>query len=203
MRLHLAKGTIALAAHIALEESGLDYELVWLDFAKGDQRSNAYLAINPKGRVPTLETEHGILTEAAAILAYISEMAPDAKLLPKDIWSRAKVAEMQLYLASTVHVNHAHKMRGSRWADDTAAHEAMRAKVTENMTENASLIEAEYLTGPWVLGDTYSTADIYLYTIARWLEGDGVDLAPFSKLRAHMAAMEARPAVKSAIALHM
>lgn len=203
MRLHLAKGTIALAAHIALEESGLEHDLVWVDFAKGEQRSDAYLALNPKGRVPVLETDEGVLTETSAMLGLIAARAPDAQLAPRDAWSRAKVAELHLYLAATVHVNHAHKMRGTRWADDAAAHDAMRAKVTGNMTENAALIERDYLKGPWVLGDAYSTADIYLYTIARWLEGDGVDLAPFPKLRAHMAAMEARPAVKSAIALHM
>ena len=202
MRLHLAKGTIALAAHIALEESGLDYDLVWVDFATGEQRSDAYLAINPKGRVPALETDHGILTETSAMLGLIAALAPAAKLAPTDPWAQAKVAEMHLYLASTVHVNHAHKMRGSRWADDPAAHDAMRAKVAENMTENAALIERDYLTGPWVLGAAYSTADIYLYTIARWLGGDGVDLAPFPKLRAHMSAMEARAPVQSAIALH-
>ncbi|PTX55725.1 glutathione S-transferase [Litoreibacter ponti] len=203
MRLHLAKGTIALAAHIALEESGLAFDLVWVDFATGEQRTEAYLAINPKGRVPALETDHGILTETSAMLGLIAEMAPEAGLMPGDMWARAKVAELHLFLAATMHVNHAHKMRGSRWADDPAAHKAMQAKVTENMTDNAALIERDYLRGPWVLGAQYSTADIYLYTIARWLEGDGVDLAPFPTLRAHMGAMEARPAVEKAIALHI
>lgn len=202
LRLHIAKGTIALASHIAMLETGLDFEPVFVDFKAGAQTKPDYLALNPKGRVPALETAHGILTETSAILHYISALSPDTGLSPTTDWDKAKVEEMHLYLASTVHVNHAHKLRGTRWADDAASHGAMRAKVAENMTQSTALIEQTYLKGPFVLGAAYSTADIYLYTIARWLAGDGVDLAAFPKLRAHMALMEARPAVQSALALH-
>jgi len=78
----------------------------------------------------------------------------------------------------------------------------MKAKVPENMTENAALIERDYLKGPYVLGDTYSTADIYLFTVSRWLEGDGVDMAQFPKLTAFRDMMAQRPAVASALELH-
>lgn len=201
--LHLAKGTVAVAAHIALEEVGAEYQLDWLDFASGAQRSDEYHAINPKGRVPALVTDQGIITETAAILGYIGALYPEAGLLPQDPFQRAKMEEMHLYFAATVHVAHAHKMRGHRWADDPAAHASMTAKVPETMAECFQLIEDVYLQGPWVLGDCYSLADIYLYTIARWLEGDGVQMARFPKVADHFARISARPAVGAVAALHV
>lgn len=202
LTLHLTKGTVALAVHIALEETGADHELVWVDFGAGEQRGAAYGAINPKGRVPTLITPHGPLTETAAILTWLAATHPGAGLRPTDPWAAAKVDELSIYLAGTVHVNHAHKLRGSRWSDDPATWPAMAARVAQNMHDGFALIEASLGTGPWLLGDSCSTADIYLFTIARWLEGDGVAMAQFPRVAAHFAAMSARPAVRRALALH-
>jgi len=199
-KLHLSKGTVALAVHIALNEVGADYDLIWVDFASGAQTKSDYLALNPKGRVPTLETPDGILTETSAILGYLAET--HAHLMPDTIWERAKLAELHLFLAATAHINHAHKMRGHRWSDDPDSYAAMKAKVPANMTENAALIERDYLKGPYVLGAQYSTADIYLFTVSRWLEGDGVDMTQFPKLTAFREMMAQRPAVASALELH-
>ena len=123
--------------------------------------------------------------------------------MPQTPFARARVEEMHLYLAATVHVAHAHRMRGSRWADDDTAIAAMKAKVPETMTACCDLIERHYLTGSFVLGETYSTADIYLFTVARWFEGDGVDLAAFPKVAGFIDRMKSRSAVKEALALHM
>lgn len=202
LRLHLAKGTVAVAPHIALVEAEADFDLVWVDFTSGQQTSAEYLAINPKGRVPSLETPNGILTETAAMLNYISTLYPAARLTPEDHWQRAKVEELHLFLAATVHINHAHKMRGHRWSDDPATYPAMKAKVAQNMTENAVLLERDYLKGPFVLGDQFSSADIYLFTVARWFAGDGVDMSTFPRLSAFLAMMAARPSVETALKLH-
>ena len=103
------------------------------------------LKINPKGRVPALITEKGILTETPAMLAYLAQIAPDQNLAPTDPFEFAIAQAINSYMASTVHVAHAHKHRGARWADDPLVHEAMRAKVTANMTECAQIIEKHYL----------------------------------------------------------
>lgn len=199
LTLHLAKNTIALAAHAALEESGADYALHWVDFSKAEQQSDAYLTLNPKGRVPTLITPSGPLTEVVAIMEWVAAtQAPS--LMPTDPWQAAKAREMMLFLAATMHVNHAHKMRGHRWADDTDAHSAMTAKVTENMGANATYIDG-LLTGDWVC-QTFSIADLHLWTICRWLDGDGVDIAATPKLAAHFDRVAARPAVARVAALH-
>lgn len=200
LKLFYAPGTCALASHIALEEAGAPYETVRLDFSQGEQRKPEYLKVNPKGRVPALITDRGILTETPAILVYIAQSFPAAKLAPiDDPFALAQAQAFNSYLCSTVHVAHAHRPRGSRWADDPAAIEAMKRKVPQNMTECFELIEREMFVGPWVLGATYSICDPYLFTISGWLESDSVDLAKLPKTKAHRERMMARPAVSKVV----
>ncbi len=201
MKLYFARNACSLASHIALAESGADYEARRVDTAKGEQRSPEYLKLNPKGRVPTLVTENGILTETPAILAFVAQRYPQAQLAPlDDPFAFAQVQAFNSYLCSTVHVAHAHKVRGSRWADDPVALEAMKKKVAQNMAECFALIEREMLRGPWVMGDAYTVCDPYLFTLEGWLEGDGVDIRSFPKVAAHFERMRERPAVQKALA---
>ena len=197
MRLHYATNTISVAVAIALEEAGLPYEPVAVSFADAEQTKPKYLKINPKGRVPALETDGTILTETGAILDYIAAVAPDAGLVPAEPLAAAKMRSVMYYLASTMHVNHAHKMRGARWADRPESHADMAAKVTETMTASAAFVEAECLTGPFILGSDITIGDCYLFQVCTWLEGDGVDVSAFPKITAFLAAMEARASVKS------
>lgn len=197
---HSGGMSCAVATHIALEEAGANYKDVKVDLAAGEQRKPEFLKINPKGRVPVLVTDKGILTETVALLLYVAQTHPAAKLAPTDPFELARLQAFNAYLASTVHVAHAHKLRGYRWSDDAAAVESMKAKVAANMTDCATIIENEYLAGPWVMGDQYTVADPYLHIITLWMVGDGVDLSRFPKLSAHKAAMEQRPAVKKAMA---
>lgn len=197
---HSGALSCAVATHIALEEAGADYKAVKVDLAAGEQRKPEYLKINPKGRVPVLVTDKGVLTETVALLLYVAQTHPAAKLAPSDPFELAKLQAFNAYLASTVHVAHAHKLRGARWSDDAAAIESMKAKVAANMTDCATIIENEYLAGPWVMGGQYTVADPYLHIISIWMVGDGVDLSRFPKLSAHKAAMEQRPAVKKVMA---
>jgi glutathione S-transferase len=200
-KLYYATGTCALATHIALEEAGAPYEAVRLDFASQAQRSPDYLAVNPKGRVPALVTESGTLTETPALLLYVAQRFPAAELAPlSDPFLLAQVQEFNSYLCATVHVAHAHGRRGSRWADDPQAIEAMQRKVAANMTECFELIENKFLKGPWVLGGQYTICDPYLFTIGSWLEGDGVDTSKLPRVIEHRRRMLARPAVQKAVA---
>lgn len=203
LRLFYAAGTCALASHIALEEGGAEYEAVRLDFRANDQRKPEYLAINPKGRVPALVTDRGILTETPAILVFIAQTFPGARLAPlEDPFALAQVQAFNSYLCSTVHVAHAHRVRGYRWVDagDAAAILAMQKKVPQSVAECFALIEREMFAGPWVTGADYTVCDPYLFTLARWMEADGVDPARFPKIGDHRRRMSERPAVKRALA---
>lgn len=199
--LFYAPNTCSLASHIALEEAGADYEARRVDFAANAQRSPDYLAVNPKGRVPALVTERGVLTETPAILAFIAQSFPHKALAPLDNpFAFAELQAFNAYICATLHVAHAHGRRGARWADDPAAHEAMRRKVPESVGACFELIENGMLRGPWVMGEAYSVADPYLFTVAQWMEGDGVDPARFPRVIDHRNRMMERPAVARAVA---
>ena len=199
LTLYYTPGTCAQAVRIALHEAQAPHQAVRIDFAQGEQRSPDYLAVNPKGRVPALVTEHGVLTETTALLAYVAQRFPEAQLAPADAFGFARLQEFNSYLASTVHVAHAHRPRASRWADEPEAQAAMQRKVAANMRECFAYIEQHYLqTGPWVLGAQYTVADGYLFTMAGWLAGDGVDIAEFPRIQAHAQRVAARPAVVAA-----
>ena len=199
LTLHTAPGSCSRASHIALEEAGLDYQARYVDFARGDQRQPGFLAINPKGRVPALVTDRGVLTEGPAILAYVAALAPQAALAPADPFDFARMQAFNLYLATSIHVAHAHGRRAARWSDDPAAQASMAAKVSENMSAGFDLIEAG-LDGEWVIGDAYSVADPYLFVFSGWLAGDGVDIARFPKVADHFQRMARRPAVQRVLA---
>lgn len=200
MKLWFAKSTISIAAIIAAREAGLEIELVELDFAKGEQTGQAYLDINPKGRVPALATDRGMLTETGAILEYLGAMAPEARLVPADPWEQAQMRSALHYLASTMHINHAHNKRGYRWASDTSSYEDMQRNVPRTMAQSCEFVETELLRGPWVMGAEFTVADIHLFMLTSWLRGDGVDVAAYPRLAAHFEAMKARPAVQAVIA---
>ncbi len=197
-----APNTCALASHVALEEAGAAYEARRVDFASLQQTKPEYLAINPKGRVPALVTERGVLTETPAILAYVAATHPAIGLAPlDDPFAFAEMQAFASYLCATVHVAHAHRMRGYRWADDPAAHEAMKRKVPETVGACFDLIERKIFRGPWAMGERYTVADPYLFTTANWLEGDGVDPAEFPRVLDHRRRMAERPAVRRALAM--
>lgn len=204
MILYYTPHSVALASHIALEHAGAEYEARRVDFATGQQRSPEYLRLNPKGRVPTLVTERGLLTETPAILIYIAQRFPAAGLAAlDDPYALAQVQSFNSYLCSTVHVAHAHGMRGQRWADDPAAIAAMKKKAPQVLAECFALIESEMLQGPWVMGSLYTVADMYLFTIAQWLEADGVDVTRFPKVMDHRRRMADNPIVARTLAAEL
>ena len=191
----------SLASHIALAESGLPYEVRRVNFAENEQRSAEYLKHNPNGRVPALVTERGTLIENPAILAFVAQAAPLARLAPLD--DPIEFARMQgfnSFIASSLHVAYAHNKRGYRWADGQEALEAMKRKVVPNMHMYFGMVENDFLKGPWVLGEAYSVADAYLFTMSEWLEGLGIDINEFPRVADHFRRMNERPAVRQAIA---
>ncbi|OED36424.1 glutathione S-transferase [Chromatiales bacterium (ex Bugula neritina AB1)] len=203
MKLYYAKDSCALAPHIALEEANAHYSAIAVDLAAGQQRSSDYLKINSKGRVPSLITDQGVLTETPAILNYIARLHPAATLIPiGDPYSLALADSFNSYLCSTVHVAHAHGARGERWVNDESTFAAMKAKVPETMTASFELIQSELFRGPWVLGSQYSVCDAYLFTICRWLAWDNVNLSDFPRIATHFETMSARPAVQRVMLLH-
>lgn len=203
LKLYYAAHTCSLATHIVLEEVGADYSTVRVDFGKEQQKSPEFLKVNPKARVPALVTDKGILTETPAMLVYVAQSFPKSRLaLMDDPFAFAQVQAFNTYLCSHLHVAHAHRMRGHRWvdADDKASIAAMQRKVPESVGGAFEMIEREMLKGPWVMGEHYTICDPYLFTLAQWLEADGVDLKRIPRVVDHRRRMSERPEVKKAIA---
>jgi glutathione S-transferase len=135
------------------------------------------------------------------MLAFIAQSFPEARLAPlDDPFAFAELQAFNGYLCSTLHVAHAHRMRGHRWADETASFADMQRKVPRSVGACYDLIETRMLRGPWAMGDAYTIADPYLFTLAQWLEDDGVDPARIPRVIEHRARVASRVNVKKAIA---
>src|SRR5262245_61155562 len=201
--LYYAPDTISLATHILLEEVGAAYSTARIDFKTTHQRSPEYLKVNPKGRMPALITDRGILTETPAMLVYVAQTFGKPELaLMDDPFAFAEVQAINAWLCSSLHINHAHRMRGPRWvgAKDSAAIAAMQRHVPVSVGANYDLIERDMLRGPWVMGEHYTICDPYLFTLAQWLEQDGVDPKRIPKVMGHRRRVGERAATRKAIA---
>jgi glutathione S-transferase len=197
IKLYDAAHTCSLASHIALEDAGAEYTLIRISFADQEQSSPGYLAVNPKGRVPALVSDKGVLTETPAMLAFIAQRFPKAALAPlDDPFGFAQAQSFNSYLCSTLHVAHAHRMRAI--AGPTIAE--MQRKVPQSVSACFDLIESGMLKGPWVMGENYTICDPYLFTLAQWLEANGVDPARIPKVVDYRRRMSERPNVRKAIA---
>ena len=202
LKLYYSRASCAYAPHILLYDTEAEFQAEHIDFSKNEQNAPEFLRLNPKGRVPALQTADGIITENPAILFYIAQLFPEKGLAPRNSFDLAMAQAFNMYIASTVHVAHAHKHRGYRWAETAAAHAEMTEKVPENMASCAAMIQDHFFKGPFVLGREYSICDPYLALVTRWLPIDGVSLDDFPVLKEHHEMMLQRPSLKRVSALY-
>ena len=197
LKLFISPGACALASHIALEEAGADYETQVIDLRTGQQRTPEYLAINPAGSTPALETDRGVITQNAAILAFVAQTHPDRKLAPiDDSHAFAAFNAFNGFLGSSLHPAIG-KVLFSRPPLEGEA----RAEAVEQALARYQLVEDHWLQGPWVFGDGFTLADGYLAVFARWARSAHLlDLGRFPGLNAHLDRVQARPAVSRVLA---
>ena len=166
-KLYYAPGTCALASHIALEEAGAAYTTERLDFKSNQQSSPEYLKVNPKGRVPALVTDHGVLTETPAMLAFIAQSFPqaEARAARRRLCVRAGAGLQQL---SLLHRACRACPQGARLSlgDRRSLLRRHEAHGAEDHGACFALIERDMLKGPWVMGEQYTICDPYLFTLA-------------------------------------
>ena len=199
-KLYYAPGACSFASHTALEESGLAYETQKLDLAAGDQRKPEYLKLNPRGRVPTLVVDGDILTENVGILTYVGGGYPKAGLWPKKTWDQARIVSSMAWLSNSVHPTYGHLIRASRYADDAAAQEAIKAKAKQMYFDYLKEIDGLLAGRKWAIADHFTVLDGYLLVFYRW--GNRQQM-PVKDLRNYTALMDkvlARPAVKKVMA---
>jgi glutathione S-transferase len=202
LRLHYIPLGCSLASHIALEETGAPFEANEINFGRGDVYSPHFRSLTPKGFVPVLETDRGVITESVAILMYIAQSFPHAGLVDRsDPFAVAKVNSFNAFLASTIHIVFRRLSRPTLFADGESAAQALKEKVPELSHRYFQLIEDQLSDGrPWIHGDQYSASDPYLFVYASYLQwGDRGDPDRFPQVRAHRQRVLARPAAQRAI----
>lgn len=199
--LYFAAGSCAFAALIALEESGLSYEPRRLDLAAGQQRSHEFLAINPRGRVPTLVIDGEPIAENIAVLTTIAHLSPAARLLPfGDPLALGRAYSLMSWFASGIHVTIAQLWRSERFTADPLGQQALRAAAPGRLQEAFDELESR-ITGAWLLGSEFSVVDGYAGVFHRWASGRlGMDMARYPKWNGFMDRLMARPTVHRALA---
>lgn len=200
--LYYAPGACSLAAHIALEESGLPFEGAKLDLAAGEQRSPRYLAINERGRVPALVEDGWVLTECAAILRHVARQVPERGLWPTDLKDQAIADEWLGWLAANHHVAYAHVRRPERYTADESALPGIRARGADMYADLCTMTEVKLSDGGWAVGDHFSVVDAYLMVFWVWARGPSLRFdmpGRFPAWTAHAVRMAERPAVRTVL----
>lgn len=197
MKLYYTPGVCSLAPHIVARELGLDFTPMRVDSGKKIVVENGadYWAINPKGYVPALELDNGeVLTEGTAILQYLADLKPEAKLAPPNgSFERYRLLEMLGYLNSELHKTYS-PLFNPQTLPET------RTERLAYLTKRYRLVERWLTDKPFLLGDQFTVADAYLFAITNWAKGVKLDLSEFPHVLAFQARVAERPAVQAAMA---
>ena len=195
MKLYYSPGACSLSPHIVLREAGLAFEPV-LASTKTHKLTDGtdYYTINPKGSVPLLELDNGErLSEGPAIVQYIADLAPAAKLAPPaGTMPRYRLMEWLNFITSEVHKSFSPLF-------NPAMPEEGKAVYRNRLQDRFKWVDAQLEGKQWLMGDTFTVADGYLFTCTRWGGFVGVDTSGFKHLTAYMARVAARPAVQAAM----
>ena len=194
MKLFYVPGVCSLSPHIALREAGLKFELDQVD--RKTKISNAgvdYLALNPKGYVPALQLDDGnVLTEGAAMVQYIADLAPEKKLAPASgTLERYRLNEWLIYIATEIHKG---------FSPLFSATDETRPPLLARQAGKFEFLNSKLAGKQYLMGDQFTVADGYLYTVLTWTPRVGMDLAKWPNLKAFFDRVGARPAVQAALA---
>jgi glutathione S-transferase len=197
LTLYYGAGACSMASHITLEESGAPYEPKPVALANGEQKSEAYIKINPRAKVPALKLDDGsVITENTAILSYVARAYPEKKLFPGNPAGDARCISHMAWLSNIVHPSFTHINRPERFADDTSTHPALKETGRKNYWANLQEIDGLLAGKEWAQGDQFTACDPYTLVFYGW--GKRIEL-PVQDLKNYTAwkdRMLARPAVR-------
>lgn len=194
MKLYFSPGACSLSPHIVLRELGLEFELEQVDLAtKKTKAGEDFLAVNPKGYVPALVLDDGqVLTEGPAIVQYLADLRPEAGLAPKwGTMERVRLQEWLTFIGTELHKSYSALFNKRAPAEYK---EIMKEVIGKRIAFVAGALE----TKPFLMGDTFTVADAYLYTVLSWSRLVGIDHSPWPSVVAFLERVNARPAVQAA-----
>jgi len=195
MKLYYAPGVCSLSPHIVLEEAGLKHTLVKTDIrAKKFDGDGDYTTINPLGYVPALELDDGtILTEGPAIVQYLADQAPDKKLAPANgTPARYRLQSWLNFISSEIH-------KGFSPIFNAQMPDAAKQIARERLAGRFAYLESHLAKNAYLMGEAFSVADAYCFTVMRWTVPTKIDLKPYPNIQAYMKRIESRPAVQAAM----
>jgi len=195
LKLFYSPGACSLSPHIALREAGLPFELVQVDLAaKKTEHGENFLNINPKGYVPALELDSGdVLTEGPAIVQYLADQKPEAGLAPANgTLARAHLQEMLNYISTELHKTYSPLFNPATSAET-------REERKEYLRKRFAYVDTVLAKRRFLLGDQFSVADAYLFTVTSWARHVDLDLSGYKALTDFQQRVAARPAVQAAM----
>ncbi|MEY2994282.1 MAG: hypothetical protein RL357_1217 [Pseudomonadota bacterium] len=184
LQLYFGPGACSFVPHAMLQLSGVAFEPIMVKLHKGEQHSEPFLSINPRGQVPVIVHEGEVLDQLVAIVLYLDDLLPDAHILPPAGVERAHALQTLVWMNNTVHATFAHIFMPQRFADDAAAQQAMRAFNVLQYTQR--LVELDQIVAnqakPWLTGDKPGALDAYALTLVRWAGMVKIDPTQFTAL---------------------
>ena len=196
MKLYYSPGACSLAPHIVAREAGLALDLVKVDLMRHRLETGADLTtVNAKNYVPAIELDDGqVLTEAAALVQWLAERAPDSGLLPPaGTLERFRVQEWLNFIATELHKAFSPWL----WHQETA--DSTRQAVLAKLASRFALIEGHLRRNDYLASGCFTVADAYAFTILNWSNFLKVDVGPYPRIRAYLDRIAARPAVQAAL----
>ena len=202
MKLWFAPNTCARVPLTALEEIGEPFETALVAFMAGEHRKPEFLALNPSGKVPALETPHGVLAQNGAILGYLAETFPEARLPPQpgDPFGRAQVRAELFRCSADLHPLVTRFVIPQMMTTDAAGAAAIRKQAQAQLAFQLAPVVSRLAAGAWYFGSDWSVLDAYIAWIWFRITGSGFDADAFPAIRDHYARAMARPAAQAALA---
>ena len=203
LMLYTSPRACSTACHIALEESGLDYDYRIVRIREGETRQPDYLAIHPMGKVPALQADDEVLTETTAIMLLIAELAGPGALLPEsNRLSQLRAVEWMSFLTSAVHLAFRPLFKPQQFIDDETLFPAIRDKGGRFLCDMLLNVERRLDGREWALGSGYSVVDPYLFVFHTWSQRDNIRpyVADMPNWMAHRRRVEARSATQKVLA---
>jgi glutathione S-transferase len=199
LTLYFSPGACSLASHIGLEETGAPYEAKPILLAKGQQRTEAYQKINPRGKVPALSIDGKILVENTAILTYLARRLPEKKLMPTDPAEEARGIATMCWFSSIVHPSYQRVNRPERFAEGEAAHAGVKENGRKSFWANCQEIDSMFRGNEWIMGRDYTLVDPYALVFYGWGVRGGFPMKDLSAYTAWQERMMKRPTVKKTL----
>src|SRR5688572_22890958 len=196
LTLYFSPGACSMASHIGLEETGAPYEEKPTLLPKGEQKTEAYLKINPRGKVPALSVDGKVITENTAILTYLAKRFPEKKLMPADPIEEARCIATMAWLSNIVHPSYQRQMRPERFAEGEAAQATVKDLGRKSFWANCQEIDAMLQGKQWITGGEYSVADGYALVFYGWGVRGGFPMNELQHYTAWKDRMLQRPPVR-------